>query len=64
MRQMTKQEVEEVLRRSAAGEGVIRILHSMGLPEDDSLIYLRDHHHDDVKKAKAEQRKRQNERPR
>mgnify|MGYP001559357128 CR=1 FL=1 len=53
--------VKEICRRSQEGEGVEAIIVDMKLPMG-TMIYLRDHHHDDIAQAKKEQIRRKKER--
>lgn len=47
--------IDEICKRSAAGEGVAAILESMGIDVRLGLIYLRDNHSSDLQAAKIEQ---------
>lgn len=50
----TPQLLEELCRRSAAGEGVLAVIREKGLPETATLIWLRDHHRNEIVAAKRE----------
>ena len=54
----TPELLAEILRRSAAGEGVVDVINEKKLPELQTLLWLRDHHHADIVSAKREQRRR------
>lgn len=47
--------VDEICRRSAAGEGVAAILEGMNIDVRTGLIYLRDNHPQDIRDAKLMQ---------
>ena len=54
----TPQLLEEICRRSGDGEAVRNILAEKNLPIMPTLRWLRDHHHEDMVKAKKEQLKK------
>lgn len=47
--------VDQICKRSAAGEGVAAILESAGIDVRTGLIYLRDNHPQDIRDAKLVQ---------
>ncbi len=54
---LTKEVADEICRRSSAGEGVFAIIADMGLP-DETLDWLKEHHHGAIVAAKREQIRR------
>lgn len=47
--------VDEICRRSAAGEGVAAILTDLKISVQEGLVYLRDNHPQDTRDAKLKQ---------
>ena len=52
---ISQEQVNEICRRSAAGEGVINILKSMDIDEVTGLHFLRKHHVAEIEAAKRTQ---------
>lgn len=49
---MKQADIDEILARSANGEGVVNVMREKGMDIDAGLEYLKRHHHDDLKVAK------------
>ena len=47
--------LKTICDRSAAGEGVRAIVADLGLPVEETMLRLRDHHHEDIVAAKQAQ---------
>lgn len=51
---LTDAQLEELLRRSADGEGILAMLKEFGCDDAETMDWLRDNHHDKLKAAKRE----------